>query len=386
MSHYTHHLIHDFLKEKEFNQIYLSVFIMTFAESLIEIFIPIYLFQLGYSISMIIFFYFLVSLFFVIFALFGANVVSKIGVKHSILISVPFLIVYYIALRYILFSNLIFFVLPALLALRMIFYNFGFHLNYIEHSNNKKRGKELSTIGILMTLSAAIAPILAGIIILRFGFNVLFLFGAILLFIGTIPLFFTNDSYEKINISTKNTIQYICNKKNLPCALSFFGYAIESVIDKIIWPIFLIILLLTVEKVGIIISISIMSSIIVFNFAGKLTDKYNKKKLLKIGTFLYFFGWIGRLFANSQFRVLVIDSYKNISAKILRVPWTAKSYDIATKEEYFNFIVVREVIFNLSRIIVLPIIIMLFYIDFFPFITTFLIAAISTLLYPLLSK
>lgn len=386
MSPYTHYLVHDFFKKKEFNEIYISVFIMTFAESLIEIFIPIYLFQLGYSIPIIIFFYFLVSLFFIIFSLYGANIVSKIGVKHSILISIPFLAVYYIALNYIIFSNFIFFALPALLAIRMIFYNFGFHLNYIKHSDKEKRGKELSTIGILTTLSTATAPILASIIIIKFGFDMLFLVGIILLIIGTIPLFLTKDTYERININTKKTISYIFDKKSLPRAMSFTGYAIESIIDRIIWPIFLIILLLTVEKVGTVVSFSLLSSILVFYLIGKLTDKQNKTKLIKIGTFFYFFGWIGRLLVYNQFTVLLVDSYKNVSSKILQLPWSAKSYDIAAKEGYFSFIVTREIIFNLSRVIILPVIMIIFYIDFFPFIITFIIAAISTLLYPLLSE
>jgi len=46
----------------------------------------------------------------------------------------------------------------------------------------------------------------------------------------------------------------------------------------------------------------------------------------------------------------------------------------------------REIIFNLSRIIVLPFIILLFYINVHPFQISFIIAALFTLLYPLLGK
>jgi len=56
---------------------------MTFADSLINIFVPIYLYQLNYPIYSIIFFYFLVSLSFVIFSYPGAKIVSKIGVKSE---------------------------------------------------------------------------------------------------------------------------------------------------------------------------------------------------------------------------------------------------------------------------------------------------------------
>ncbi len=69
---------------------------MNFGESLINIFVPIYLFNQGYEIYHIIIFYFLVSFYFLVFSYSGAKLVGKIGEKHSILISTIFLITYYL--------------------------------------------------------------------------------------------------------------------------------------------------------------------------------------------------------------------------------------------------------------------------------------------------
>ena len=381
MSHYSLHLIHKFLKEKEINQIYISIFIMTFAESMICIFVPIYFFTLGFSIPKIIFFYFLVSLFFVMLSVFGANVVSKIGVKHSILLSTPFHILYFIGLRFVPNLDILFYILPVLLSSKMILYNFGFHLNYIEHSDRNKRGKEVSFLGMLTTGATVLSPLIAGFIIGFFNFGVLFVLGSALLLAGALPLFFTKDSYEKVKIHTKTMYGYLLNKKNIPNMLSFAGYAIESIIGRVIWPIFLIILLLTTEKVGTIVTLSLALSILLFYYLGRYTDKHSKTRLIRIGTMLYFFGWIGRIFANTSFKVLLVDSYKNLSEKVLHIPWSAKSYDLAAKENYFMFIVAREIVFNLSRIIMWPCVALLFYIGFYPFIISFVVASSFTLLY-----
>jgi len=341
MSHHNFHLIHTFFHQKQINHIYVSVFLMTFSEALISLFVPIYFFRLGFPISDIIFFYFLASAFFVCFSLAGAKIVSRIGVKHSILLSGPFLIFYYIGLRYIADIPLLFFVLPALLSLRMVFYNYGFHLNYIEHCDNSHRGKELSLIGISATTATILAPFIAGLVIFFFSFEGLFFLGSVLLFTATVPLFFMKDNYKTPRLNLKNAFSKALDKKHMPKILSFSGYAIESIIDRVIWPIFLINLLLTTEKVGFIVTMSFVLSISAFYFIGKLADKHDKAKLLKIGTALYFFGWIARLFANNSLKVVLVDSYKNLSSKILQIPWSAKSYDIAAKENYFNFIVGR---------------------------------------------
>jgi len=127
-------------------------------------------------------------------------------------------------------------------------------------------------------------------------------------------------------------------------------------------------------------------SLLVFYFIGKLTDKVNKVRLLKIGTFLYFFAWVGRIFANSAYKVLLIDSYKNLSEKILHLPWSAHSYDLAKRSNYFEFIVSREITFNFIRILIFPILIFIFWMDFYPFIISFSIAGFSSLGYIFINK
>lgn len=385
MSFFTlfHH--HNFFKNKELNHFYLAIAIMIFGESLINIFVPIYLYQAGFSVSSIITFYFLLSFSFVIFSYLGAKIVARIGVKHSILFSTPFIIFYYLGLSELNSFNWLFFILPVLLSLRMIFYNYGYHLNYIIHSNRKKRGRELSFIGIITIIMTIIAPLLGGLLA-AYSFKALFILGASLVVLGTLPLFITQENYETIEFTSKDLFKKIIGKKQRGNLISFSGYAIESVIGRVIWPVFLIIILRTTSRTGLIVTASMLLSMVVFYMIGKFTDKYDKIKLLKIGTLLYFFGWVGRIFASSSFRILLIDSYKNVSEKILHIPWEAHSYDLAAKENYFRFIVSREIIFNLSRIIVMPILILVFWLNFYPFIISFIIASGFSLGYLFINK
>lgn len=376
---------HEFFKNKELNHFYLAAAIMTFADSLINIFVPIYLFQLNYPIYSIIFFYFLVSLSFVIFSYPGAKIVSKIGVKHAILYSAPFLIIYYLGLRVIGDYNWLFFVLPLLLSWRMILYNYGYHLNYIVHSDRKKRGKEVSFLAAITIVVHILAPLIGGFVAFYAGFPALYIIGSVLLVVGTFPLFLSKDGYEQLKFTRKDLWKAIFSKKEKGTLVSFSGYAVESVIGRTIWPIFLITILATVSKTGIIITLSMVVSLLVFYFVGKITDKYNKIKLLKFGTFLYFFAWVGRVFADSTLKIFVVDSYKNIAEKVLHIPWSAKSYDLAVKRGYFRFLIGREIIFNLSRIVVMPLLILLFYFNVYPYVISFLIAALFSIGYVFLN-
>ncbi|MFH1246956.1 MAG: hypothetical protein V1644_01115, partial [Candidatus Micrarchaeota archaeon] len=156
--------------------------------------------------------------------------------------------------------------------------------------------------------------------------------------------------------------------------------------DRIIWPVFLITILDTVANTGFVVTVSMLVSLLLFYYIGKITDKYDKLKILRLSTFLYFFGWLGRIFVNAPLTVFLVDSYKHTAEKVLQVPWSAKCCDIAIKEDYFEFIVAREIIFNLSRVIVLPFLMLIFYVNFFAFTISFIIAALFSLGYMFLAK
>ncbi len=385
MSLLNHSSHHHFFRNKEINHFYIAIFLIFFGECLINIFVPIYLFNLGYEIYQILFFYFLVSFYFLFLAYPAAKIISRIGEKHSMLYSGLFLILYYVGLNFINLNKIFFFVLPFLLALRTVFFNFGYHLNYINHSDRKKRGRELAFVGILVLIVSILAPF-AGGLLANLNFTIAFLVSSLFIFCGTIPLFLSKDKFEKIDFDWKKLWDIIFSKKNIGNFISFSGYAIESIIGVILWPIFLILLVGSINKTGLLISVSMLASFVAFYFIGKLTDKVNKIKLLKIGTWLYFVAWIGRIFSNSILRIIFIDSYKNLTGKIVDLPWSAQGYDLAKRHYYFSFIVSREMIFNFSRILVLPILIFIFWIDFYPFIISFLIASIASLGYMFIDR
>ncbi len=376
-----------FFRKKEINSIYVSIFLMTLAESLISIFVPIYLYSLGYSIPAVIFYYFLISFFFVLLSTLGARVLSRVGIKYAMLLSTPLTIFYYMGLNFIQSSALVFLLLPSLLASGLILFNYGFHMNYIEHSDMKKEGRQYSFIGILVTVATALGPLVAGYVILVLGYSILFALGSLILVSGTLPLFFIKERHEEVPIDFGLVKKYLFDRKHARNVASFMGYAVESIIGRTIWPVFLIILLLKTETVGLLVTATLLVSIMTFYLIGNFTDRIkDKMKLVRTGTLLYFFGWLGRLFVNSPLSFMMVDSYKNVTEKVLRVPFWVNSYDIARKEQYFVFIVMREISFNLVRIIVLPLLALVFWAGFYPFEISFITAALFTLLYPLLKK
>jgi len=386
MSYQPEGFVSRFFLTWELNLVYLSFFLTTFAESLIVIFVPVYLYSLGYSIPAIIFFYFLLSAYFVAFSVRGAKIVSRIGIKHAILLSTPFLLIYYLFLNYISVSVWFFVLLPGFAAIHAILYNYGFHLNFLKNSTEERRGRELAFLKILEVAATGLGPLFGGLLIVKYGFFSLYSVSGIFLIAGALVLLVTKENREPFRFELSGISKYLFAAENRANFLSFTGYAIEASINRIIWPIFLILLLVNAKRVGALVTLSILTSAAIFYFIGQVTDRVDRKKLLNWATGFYILAWLGRIFVDSGLKVWLVDAYKNLAEKFIAIPWAAHSYRLAAREKHFMFIVTREIIFNLSRIVFLPLLMLVFYLNFHPFIISFILAALFSLLYPFLRK
>lgn len=368
--------------------LFMSKGIMRFGKSLMSIFVPIYFYQLGYPIEKILLFFTLGAFSYVILSYLFAQVVSRAGVNHAMLFSVPFTILYYFGLRYIEQFPELFFVLPVIVSIGSLMMNFGYHMNYLQHSNDGVRGEEVSLSQIIFTTASSIAPFLGGLIASILGFSNLFLVGAIVLFLGYIPLFLNTADNIKINFSFADMWSKFKDDHDWGNFVSFAGYAIDASLNRTIWPIFVLVILGAVSKTGLIISLSTIISIILYAAIGEITDKYDKSKLINIGAILSAIGWAGRIFVRGFTSILLINAYGSIAYKILYIPWVAKSYDLADSsyEDTYLFVVTREIAYKASRVIFLPLLALVFYIDFYPFIISFVAGAAFSLLYMFLGK
>src|SRR3990167_1375608 len=79
-------------------ELYLSVSIVDFAVAMVAIFEPIYLYQIGFSIERILYFYLAVYAGYFIFIPLGAKFARRFGYERAILLGSPFLAAYYLAL------------------------------------------------------------------------------------------------------------------------------------------------------------------------------------------------------------------------------------------------------------------------------------------------
>lgn len=81
--------------------LYIYHSLLTFAKSLIGVFVPVYLFKNGFSVSDILWYTIAVSVVFLILVPIGIKSIEKIGFKYTILLATPWYLIHIVFLNYI---------------------------------------------------------------------------------------------------------------------------------------------------------------------------------------------------------------------------------------------------------------------------------------------
>lgn len=364
--------------------LYSNRIIQQIAFGLIGLFLPIFLFNyFESSIHKVILFYIASFTLFGLTVSLGAMLMSRIGLKISMILGSLFLVGYFVFLYLLDASNwfpALFFVLGAVTLFRILYWT-PYHTDFAEFTNRRSRGKEIALLVSITTLVSIFLPFVAGSILNRFDFSTLFLISIIIASISVIPIILLRPVKESYNYSYWQTFKELFKKKNRKLLLAYSGDGAETVVGVVIWPIFIFQLLKgNYLTVGIVTSLIILASIALRLVIGALTDKMSKRRLIRVGSILYFIGWFGKMFVQTAFHIFVVSSYHSFAAIIRRTPFTTLMYEQAADRGHYvdEYTVLREVALCVGRVLMLVLLFILFYFVGLTF--AFVLAAIASLL------
>ncbi len=346
-----HHEIHIFkyiLDKKELNELYVSIIFRTLAFSMIGIFVPLFLFvELNYSLNFIILYYLIYSLTFLVFTPVGAKLISKIGFKHVILISIP-IYVFYFVLLYLLETNPFLFVfVPAFIGLADALYWIAFHTDFSIFSQKNKRGKQVGTWYTLSLLTGLVGPMIGGIVLTFSDFNILFSIVSVLLFGSAIPLFLSKDTKTEYDFSWS-----FLKAGSIRDFLSFVAIGVKNMVESVFWPIFIFTILgFLYVSMGSLFTVLSGVNLIVTYIASKLADKFNKRKLIKWFAIPNSFVWLIMMFVRTKLELFGATFLANFTIIGADLPYMALTYNKTRKR--IDYLIFREMGLCIGRILVL---------------------------------
>jgi MFS family permease len=298
--------------DKEIVQLYSSHTIRRFTLALICIFEPIYLFiHFNHSFSKILLFYAAISLIYGLFVPFGAKIMAKLGLKKAMLWSVPFIFLYYLVLWQINSFFLLIFLAIILRVIYGLFYWPAYHTDVARFSKRKTRGEQMSVATIVYSIVSVIAPFLGG--------SVLFIIVLILLFVSAVPLLFSKEIREVYTDSYERAFKQILSKKARRDSIAFGAFGFDAGVGMFIWPIFMFVLVINYELMGIITSGALFLSLLFALYIGELAD-VKRKKLLRIGSVITAIAWLFKTFVTTPFNAFLAHTAYRFAATSSGIP------------------------------------------------------------------
>ncbi len=328
---------YSFLAKDEVREIYANRTIRTLAFGLIGIFVPIYLLKSGYQLLDVGLFLVGIYSMMAIFSFPAAALESKFGLKHTILISTPLLILYFGMLFTINQIRWPAILLGMIQGIESALYWLPMNTKFSRDTAKGTKGRQISKIAIFEGAAAITAPLIGGIILSFYSFSLLIIAVVLLIIISIVPLFLTRDKAVSIlkgwgKVFSKNNLAYI-NQFFLEGAVS---------IAIIAWIIYVYLVVKEYLLVGAIYAAVGAVSAIFTVLVGRWSDTKPKATLMKIGAVTSAGVWLLAFFSISPLTVTLVSLLQGFSLVMIFLPSFTSACNAASKQNPVEFMVLHE--------------------------------------------
>lgn len=336
-------------RRRELTELYASSALRNFAAGLLFIFEPIYIYLLfGKSLPHTFFFFGLSLLATAILVPFAGRSLARLGVKHSMLASTPFAVIYFGGLWQASALGPLVMLLPFALAAHDVLFWPAFHVDFILASTKRDRAKQMSTVLIIVALAASAAPLLGGFMVQEAGFSALFALVIGLFFISTVPLFLSREIHGRSATSYFASVRQVANPALRSKTAAFAAEGLDGILMRFVWPLFLFLIAISFEELGAITSAVLFLGIGFTFVIGRITDKRGADSILKIGVVVNALLWPLRAFVSTPFNAFTTDFAHQSGRSLAFIPFVGTFYNWAgeTSQDRESRVLFRAIVLN----------------------------------------
>ena len=313
----------------ELSELYTSISLKTFAISMIGVFVPIYLYQLGYGLVLIALYFTVYFIFRIGLNILAGEVVARYGPKHTISYGYVLVLVYLGMLLTLPQYGWPLWLL-ALVAATEVSFNFvAVHVDFSKIKESENVGAELSHMYLLNKIASATGPLLGGLVAVLFGIQVAIIMSIVVLMFAIWPLMLSSEPTR-----TKQKVDYRAIKLNseLKNITSLAVTSISRQVNISLWPLYISIFIFSENvygMVGLVTSIAVVSSILMAKIFGKIIDDDKGGSLLTISAWFSAFISAMRVAVSSALGVVTMNVVSEFSDTGVLLPLTKGFYDQA---------------------------------------------------------
>lgn len=347
------------------------IFITSFAKLLVEIFIPLILYNMSFTIKEIILFLILKYSFCLLFIPVGYFIGKKYSVSTLMILSSIIFSITYIYLSQINRNLTSLIILSILYSSYLMFYWLGRHAYGLSIIEDKKTTDNVSLYNIFTILGGLFSPFIGSYIIEKTNTLTLSTIVLVLMIISIIPL----TKIKKIKLNPNTQIKHII--KSFPKTNYIFNTLDQ--LRYILYTVLPLWIYINIKSkysyIGILNIITGLGSIIYIYLLSKKMDK-NKKDYLSLSLLIMGIIYLLKITITSNLAYLIITLFEGITKSSLDTITLRNTYVYQKNYCITSYIIFTEIINNIARTLFL----IIFYIFNVPLKTMLLICILGIFL------
>ncbi len=317
----------------ELAELYTSRLLRAMAVNMTGVFVVVYLYQSGYRMVEILL---ILAAYFAIRGLLSfpmGHLVASIGPKHATLFSnlayIGCLIVIAASdIRQPVILTAFFF----LQALSVTSYAIAFDVDFSKIKHNSHVGKEIGYMHIIEKIGAGLAPLIGGIIAYLWGPQYTMWVGATMVFLSAYPLLM---SPEPIRLHQHITFRGLAWKKIWRQVIAQMAVGYDIVSSGSLWSLYVALAIfgigssLIYAELGVLMSVTLLTSIVGSKLFGILIDRRKGKQLLQTAVIANSIIHFTRLFVTTPVGVGMLNIGNEMTTSGYNMPFAKGQYDTA---------------------------------------------------------
>jgi MFS family permease len=363
----VHELTHKFFStgvhRDGIRAIYWGNTIRQFAAAAVGLFVPVYVYRVGFTISgdslvgglrTLILFLLLARIAIIALSFFVEHIIDSIGFRWTLLISSLFLILKFVFLTLVEREPTFLWIAAIVSGVVTTTYWISRHALFGEDQDEARVGSALGNLTVLSQLTAIFGPVIGGLIASFYGFVWLFRFGLLLSVLSGLPFFFMHHHRRHHPDGLSGFLDKLRDPVNFPLILGWLGRSWDSNLHLNFWPLYVFLIVGGVGKLGIITSLVAVVAMLASYVAGRAFDRLpDKKRMFLTGSGATALLWPIKALARSFLSVFFIDSIDKAINSFYWIPFLSQTYRFSFRRDTVAFFAFREVVWSVGIIVFL---------------------------------
>ena len=339
------------MKDRKLYNIFITI--TSFAKLLIEVFIPLFLYNKEFGINDILFFYLITFITIFISAIPTSFLGEKIKFKNTMILSTIFFSAFNIYVNFV-NNKLGLIILGIINGLYLILYWVGRHLFGVSIIKEKQTTDNVSLYMIFTIIGSIPASYIGAILIDKLNYFYLSLIVFLISLVSIIPLSKIKTNLKKHKINIKNIIKTYPKRNYI-----FYFFDQFKFMTILLFPLYIYLnISKTLKFIGITNIVIGISSVIYIYFLSKLMDN-KKKSFLKPMLLFLFLTFLIKLNINTKTIMIIIIFIEGIFKSALDTIILRNTYSYCKDYDNVSYITFIEMIYALFRIIVVTLLLSL---------------------------